>query len=437
MALPWWLWISVINLALVLSTAVHHKLVLTPRIHFFLRQIDLAIEMNFAAWWSGVLLLLLGLLACEIASDRFERNRLAWGMLAIAWLCLSLDEIGSIHERIEDWMPEAWLPVVDPYVPIALVGLLLLPYPLLRLFRRSRTRKTATLLLVGFLCLASIAVQERLEGYIDWGDWWPLRLAMEEGSELLGMFICYCGLVNHTWRDGHARGLSGVLPNPLRMKGLPVVLGGGLAVQGAIALALIFTQSAPFSEHTLVWYPLAVGLLIALTALWRYKRSPDRISDDWKIRLKSKGWLLLSAYFLTYSAVVPYVIPLTTNKADAFLSEHLYLFYVLQLAIVVCLFGLFRDLFIYWAAAEQRSNRHLPNRAKLYPYAVLLLLSGLVVLSGKFSQSMAVRYMLPGGFTLLCYWLFFWRTWIEQKNLKGRSRQKPTAYYFHESSFNN
>ncbi len=406
--LPWWLWIAAINLVLVVATAMHHKLVLTDRIHFYLRQIDLAIEMNFAAWWSGVLLLILALLAYEIYGTPKEPAKSAWLFLAIAWALLSLDEIGSLHERIEDWMPESWLPWVDPYIPIAVVGLLLVPYPLIRLFSQKATRKTATLLLLGFGCLASIAVQERLEGRIDWGDWWSIRIAIEEGTELLGMSLCYVGLVNHTWKGRKAGGLSGVLPNPLNMSYVPKIVFGGLLIQLAVVVGRALSEGEPFSEHTLVWYPLALSMMLGLSAFWQYRRSPGRLSDRRLHRINSAGWLVLTAYGLMYSAIIPYVIPLTTDKADAFFSAYLYLFYLLQTAVVSVLFVVFRSDF--------------PKQ-----YAFLWAIALITIVSSGYANTMVVRYALPSVFTFLWFQLFFLSAFQQQQQRRMAIREREAA----------
>lgn len=393
-ALPWWSWLFAVNLLLVLATVAHHKLVLNHSIHFYLRQIDLAIEMNLAAWWSGVLLFGLGLLAYEIFSSREERAKLAWLLLAIAFTCLSIDEIGSIHERIEDWLIDSpLLAAIDPYVPIAITGLLLIPYPLLALFRHQRTRKTAWLLLIGFLLFSSIALQERLEGSVDWGDWWSLRLGLEEGTELLGMFFCYGAMVNHTW-CGHApSGLSGVLPNPLRMKAVPILVGAGLAIHLALMAFQMSQYEQAFSEHLLVWYPLALSVLLSLSAFWQYRRSSEKGSFE------TRAWRLLAVYCLLSSAILPYVIPLTTDKADAFFSAYVYPFYVLQWLIAIALLLLQKSLSI-------SSTKFLTLAAM----SLLVAVSGCYWLTDPWlteGSGSLIRYGLPGMFTFLLFYLFF------------------------------
>lgn len=391
--LPWWSYLCIINLLLVISTIAHHTLALNNVIHFCLRQIDLAIEMNFAAWWSGILLLMLGLLSYEISCNTNERCKIAWLFLSIAWTCLSFDEIGSIHERIEDWLPESWLSIVDPYVPVAILGILLVPYPLIKLFHRSETRKTAILLITGFLLLASIAIQERIEGYIDWGDWWAIRLGFEEGTELLGMFVCYCGLVNHTWQGDRVRSLNGVLPNPLRMHHIPIVAFWGLMIHLATSIFLLVLIKDSFSEHTLVWYPVALSFILSLTAFWQYRAYSRSTSNQ----TRYQGWLLLSVYFLSYSAVIPYVIPLSTNKADAFLSSELYAFYIIQAILVAVLFVDFHG--------------RVPRG-----YLNIAATTTIVILSGLSPESMAVRYTLPAVFTFLLFRLFFLSAFKQHQN---------------------
>lgn len=387
--LTWWGWLLGINLLLVLSTVVHHKMVLNHTIHFYLRQIDLAIEMNLAAWWSGILLFGLGLLAHEIFSDRKERLKGAWLLLAIAFICLSVDEIGSVHERIEDWLLESPFAGLDPYVPVALLGVMLIPWPVIKLMRDRRTRKTAGLLLVGFLLLASIAVQERLEGVISWGDWWSVRIGLEEGTELLGMSVCYGALVNHTWRGNSPQGWSGVLPNPLRMVYVPFLVGAGLAIHLVTLVGVGSQYESAFSEHLLVWYPVAIACLLSLAAFWQCKRA---LNKGW--------WRVLSLYFLLYSAVLPYVIPLTTDKADAFLSAYVYPFFVMQLVVAIALF-----------VAIRRSLKVVSS----VNYVTLGLMVLLIGIAGVRPLGMFARYALPGIFTFLLFHLFFLNAFSQVK----------------------
>ena len=72
-----------------------------------LAQLDLLRENNLATWWSSMVLLLIAIL-CAVAWRADPRPRedggpvlpLAWLFLAGVFALLSLDEVGSLHERL-------------------------------------------------------------------------------------------------------------------------------------------------------------------------------------------------------------------------------------------------------------------------------------------------------------------------------------------------
>lgn len=75
----------------------------SPGLDRLLGHLDLYAENNVAVWWSGTLLLLIAL----HAFDGFFRHRSAEPRRGRAWLAvgliaaaLSLDEVGSLHERV-------------------------------------------------------------------------------------------------------------------------------------------------------------------------------------------------------------------------------------------------------------------------------------------------------------------------------------------------
>ena len=66
-------------------------------------RMDLGVENYLGAWWSGVLLFMLAYHAYDAGSEARERApkvATAWRIIAAIFLFLSVDEIGSIHERL-------------------------------------------------------------------------------------------------------------------------------------------------------------------------------------------------------------------------------------------------------------------------------------------------------------------------------------------------
>jgi len=158
-------------------------------------RMNLAIENNLGAWWSGVLLFML---ACHsydagaAAYDRAPKVARAWMIIAAILLFLSADEIGSLHERLSlfgNFLGVSGWAILLPLGGIIGVYLMLALYTFWQ--SDDGSRQYVLPLFVGFGILGSVAIQEFIELAVDWGSgasvW--IRLAVEEGSELLGMIV--------------------------------------------------------------------------------------------------------------------------------------------------------------------------------------------------------------------------------------------------------
>jgi hypothetical protein len=156
----------------------------------FLAPLNLTNENVAAAWFSGMLLLLASLHAAD-GFFRLKRTNLkaalAWCVIAGMLLSLSADEIGSLHERIDDLLKMGpWL----SYLPFLIVLLGCCAWSFVQLWITPSERARVPGLIVGFGILVSVGGQEFLEKAFRW-PWYlgPFRSAFEEGSELLGMMI--------------------------------------------------------------------------------------------------------------------------------------------------------------------------------------------------------------------------------------------------------
>jgi hypothetical protein len=189
-----WYWLAVtLSILFVLATPLrwYHPDFL-PGI---VRQMRLTEENNLAAWWSGVLLLMLAVhaydarLASLNSSPHVER---AWTILACILLFFSADEVGSIHERLSILGSNVGVGDWGLLIPLgAVLGAFLLRA--LHIFWKAggEHRRRVWLLILGFGTLGSVAIQEVIEHAVEWGTgpgvW--IRAVVEEGTELLGMII--------------------------------------------------------------------------------------------------------------------------------------------------------------------------------------------------------------------------------------------------------
>ena len=380
-SIPWWFWIAGINSILVFLSALQHSFLFPTTARRILTQFDLGEEMNLAAWWSSMILFSIGLLCYELYSDRHTSKKSAWLLLAIAFTCLSIDEIGSVHERIETWIelidPYIPLPLVqliDPYVPVAILGIILVPLPLIILWRFHQTQKSAVFMAIGFLLLATIAIQERLEGAIEWSQWGGLRLGVEEGTELLGMFFCSWGVIKQRFLPQPTNGLRKAVPNPLRLKNIPKIISVGIIIHLCMTIFTFFFIEVDYSGRTLVWYPAAVFFLLCLTTYWK------NISAEY---LQPKIWSLCCIYFFASSAIAPYLIyPSISPNLPALVEPNFFYLYGLQLFFILIIY-----LAIY---------RNISKKA-----GVLIFLLVTSLLLGFSIQGEIARYVVAGFFSYL------------------------------------
>jgi hypothetical protein len=182
-----------------------HSILKTLSVHF-----NLAYEKTVATWYSSMPILLVSLAAflCFITDrKRFQSGRegflaCGWLFVALLFLGLSLDEIGSLHERVGEmdispfrtWSI-GW--VSHLAIPIALGACFLVSFAVLHV---SHCRWSLAFMVLGILFFLSVPFQEWIEmalwkaaGYqANWHTSYRpiLQVAGEEGSELFGT-LCF------------------------------------------------------------------------------------------------------------------------------------------------------------------------------------------------------------------------------------------------------
>lgn len=190
LGLAWFAGAVAISLLLLLATAADIAFDPAGLLGYVLAKLNLKLENNFAATWSGMLLALTSV----HAFDGYARERVrspasarGWALIALVLLALSADEIGSLHERVGLLGIGSWWPLL----PFALVLGGMLAYALILLWREPGNRRTVGQLLLGFVVVASAALHEFVEHRIELttAGAEAFRAVLEEGSELCGVLI--------------------------------------------------------------------------------------------------------------------------------------------------------------------------------------------------------------------------------------------------------
>ena len=145
-SISWWKWIIAMDLMLVIYASLYRYTPYFPGKYYF----NLAYEMNFAVWWSGICLLTASLLSYECYCARKDETKISWLIISILLIALSLDEIGSLHEDI--LFQGSWF----NYIPYALVGSILLIYSCTKLILNRNTRKSGLLIVSAFVLFGSV-----------------------------------------------------------------------------------------------------------------------------------------------------------------------------------------------------------------------------------------------------------------------------------------
>ena len=278
----WWKWIITIDVLFIIATiflTYNYKL---PILHYF----NLGGELNIAAWWSGIALLLASLLSYELFSIKHDKTKFSWLIISLILFALYLDEIGSLHERI---MQNSWA----DYYPYGITGICLLTYSFVNLFTSNKNKKSGILILLGFSTFGLVVLQEYIEHELDWPyHLLGLRTGIEEGTELLGFFLCLLGVVLERRKTGASHSLMALIPNPSLMKKLPAILLIGL-VPHTLASFWIPNLSDLYDRgNPALLYPVAIYLILSASSIHRFMDNPKN---------KSKIYLSLSLLFLIFS----------------------------------------------------------------------------------------------------------------------------------------
>ncbi|MDV3347083.1 hypothetical protein QGP82_00120 [Leptothoe sp. LEGE 181152] len=355
----WWVWVLGVDFLLILNTGIY-KYLPDFSARGYLGHFLLWGENNLAVWWSSINLFVVGCLAYEVSCHLRVKTRSAWWVLAILFIALSADELGSFHERVGGWFN---------LLPYAIAAVALLTYALILLFREKQSRFSATCILLGFTIFGLVAVQEYFEHALEWPYWLSgIRVAMEEGSELVGMFLCLLALVRQRQNYLSSSSLMVVVPNPWRMKFLSFILLAGTAFHFVISLYVVSALTASdfiFRGNPAIYYPSMVAFLLFCALIWCYL---EPISD------RHLPWLMLSIYFLICSMLI--IDPINWFG----ISTQFYLLYFVQIVVI--------GLGVFYADRNVKTV----NYNFLRPLSILVGLS----LIGVMVRGIFIQHLLSG-----------------------------------------
>jgi hypothetical protein len=249
-----------------------------------LRQGDLASENVLAAWWAATLLLWVSALAALSAASVLQGH--GGRAVAIGWLCIagataymSLDELGSVHERLGAVQRGSAPPGLLRETNLLILAFLLGVGPALAFVAllRSHHRRAATLVVAALACFA-VGLFGDHGGGVLWerpapGERPPLlSLLLEEGGEVAGAL---CLLFAGTRFLAEAAPAAGISSSAVRLFGLavPLLLGVGLVVVLLLRLPPRFGIGDPVT-----WFPSALALASAAGALVMCRGSERRFA---------------------------------------------------------------------------------------------------------------------------------------------------------------
>lgn len=288
--IPWWYIIIGIDLFLVVVSILYYELPGSKIRYLIISPFNLGEEMNLAVWWSGVTLTIISLLSLEIFSCKNDSTRTAWLALSILFMILSIDEAGSLHERVREF---GWI----AFLPFALICFSLLSYALFQFLRNPDTRKTVILFIAAFFLYGSVAVQERIEEITRFTHNWAfgLRTGLEEGTELLGTFLLLYAIVPQ--RKIKTISFKAIIPRPQNIKFVPILVLLGLCIH--VMLAIILPNLMKPGEiggsskvgDPLVWYPMALFFILSTCLYWESLYSKN----------ERYYWRMLSVLFILSS----------------------------------------------------------------------------------------------------------------------------------------
>jgi hypothetical protein len=242
-----------------------------PLAYKVMNQLNLASEDVVAAWFSSMLLAGIAWLAiiCFLRDGQAKprsRLRFGWVVIALGFVALSFDELGSAHERLQ--LPDTRIGTLIWYAPI----LAILPAYMLLFawFRMRRKMLSVVLIACGAALFASVPLQEYVEVGTKAvaGAGWQRPIGdvlLEEGAELAGMLCFLVAFAIYALEHGETAPPA----QPIRMELSPRPTAAVCAALLAVAIAGLYLAPRLLiadgkSGTPQNWFPAALAFLAAL-----------------------------------------------------------------------------------------------------------------------------------------------------------------------------
>ncbi len=247
-------------------------------------------ENNAGAWWSGMQLLMFGLIclstSCELPKTLWDLKR-PLIVLGLIGLGLSVDEMGSIHERVAEFGQKYFGSGKLALLPFAIIGGGAVGYSSLALYRaRASVGKVWLCVCIGFGLFGLVWVQEHIEHAVSFNrpDAKAWRAVLEEGSELLGFSVLLTGGLLLRSQLGRERSVSSaLLPNQFAVRAASLLLL--VAIVPVILVRLPYSRAeldVPASGDYGMTVPVLLFAISALIAV-QLSRMCRKESNRWLI----------------------------------------------------------------------------------------------------------------------------------------------------------
>jgi hypothetical protein len=387
----WWASLASINLFFIALTIAHPHIPNFQQKWRLITPFSLHTENNFAAWWSGITLLLAALLSYQRYTSEADKTKFAWLILAIVLAGLSLDEIGSFHERIGHL--KGWSGIL----PFGVLLILLVTYVNIKLFQFNSTNINAKYLCISISLLFSVAIQEYIEHTYAWKPWMlGLRVGIEEGTELIATMFMLLAIIH---KINLPLNLFSLLPSLNALSKLRLITLIGLIAH--ILGGYIITQIGDplFRGNPMNWYPTSLYFCTALVCLHKVIHASERIEKiRWGVVLTLT--LITSIGIMTnlFMIIIPRVYELTNTTLN---HQNFMIIYIIQLISIGML---------------------LTKKIQISKTLVISSLVCLFALAWQelYVENIWIRYSILGAFSYWTFYIFTSKNMLVDKTISNK-----------------